>query len=79
MAAKIRYTATGPDGEAVSVNSTRQNIQFATFCKFDDPDPRAVHGWIHLGWSSAATLDKAVKSAKSTQPYAQHFAARPVD
>lgn len=71
--AHAMYTTSHPiTGETVEVTRCRRTgVQFATWAKFST-------GWAQVGTSAAADMGKAIRSAKSTAPYATEWTATPV-
>jgi hypothetical protein len=60
-------------GAPVEYKGKREGIRFATWGKFSTGE------WVHFGWSSAETPDKAMSAARSTNPYAKELGATSVE
>lgn len=81
MATKRMFTATSPDGQQVTVTSTR-DVKWLTWAAWDhdvDYDDRTVKAgeWFHVGTSTSDDKIKASKAAKGTNPYFNYTAATP--
>lgn len=70
--AKNTYTAINPDTNAIDTVSTGRTIAWFTYYDFNDG-----RGLFQGGLSSADTHDKAIRAAKSSNPYAARYAAVP--
>jgi DNA-binding FrmR family transcriptional regulator len=70
-AAKTTYTAKHPEtGETVKAVKGGRAIAWFTWIDFGD-------GFVHVGYSSAATLKAAEKAPRSSNPYGKRYAATP--